>query len=200
MDFSRLLNLIYFVALCVAVLQYVYVFTSVKFCSILRNDRNLSNVGWENSIPSCWNVLCQTSTKLVLLESPNAEKNLDENRQMIFYGFPESWTSILFLFSLDEVLTFRVFWNFWNSVFQVVKQLNKKVDFNRLKKTTHCKNWAHFLLKCADWKLMTLCAHCKQLAWSISDRSLGGALNVPCISMPFLVCLQNVKVSLYGET
>ena len=34
--------------------------------------------------------------------------------------------------------------------FDVVEQMNKKVDSTRLKKITHCKSRAHFLLKCSD--------------------------------------------------
>ena len=44
-------------------------------------------------------------------------------------------------------------WSCWGLKllrFDVVEQMNKKVDLSCLKKTTHCKSRAHFLLKCAD--------------------------------------------------
>ena len=37
--------------------------------------------------------------------------------------------------------------------FDVVEQMNKKVDLTRLKKTTHCNSRAHFLLKTATGKI-----------------------------------------------
>ena len=44
-------------------------------------------------------------------------------------------------------------WSCWGLKllkFEVVEQMNKKVDLSCLKKTTHCNSRAHFLLKCAD--------------------------------------------------
>ena len=44
-------------------------------------------------------------------------------------------------------------WSCWGLKllrFEVVGQMNKKVDLSCLKKTTHCNSRAHFLLKCAD--------------------------------------------------
>ena len=59
--------------------------------------------------------------------------------------FSRFWTSVLFfLFALDALLRLELL------RFDVVEQMNKKVDLTRLKKTTHCKSRAHFLLKCAD--------------------------------------------------
>ena len=49
-----------------------------------------------------------------------------------------------FLFVLDALLRLELL------RFDVVEQMNKKVDLTRLKKTTHCNSRAHFLLKCAD--------------------------------------------------
>ena len=59
--------------------------------------------------------------------------------------FSRFWTSVLFfLFVLDALLRLELL------RFDVVEQMNKKVDLTRLKKTSHCKSRAHFLLKCAD--------------------------------------------------
>ena len=49
-----------------------------------------------------------------------------------------------FLFVLDALLRLELL------RFDVVEQMNKKVNLTRLKKTTHCESRAHFLLKCAD--------------------------------------------------
>ena len=66
-----------------------------------------------------------------------------EMKSGIFSVFSRLWTSVLFfLFVLDALLRFEVV--------EVVEQMNKKVDFSCLKKTTHCNSRAHFLLKCAD--------------------------------------------------
>ena len=59
--------------------------------------------------------------------------------------FSRLWTSVLFfLFVLDVLLRLELL------RFEVVEQMNKKVDLSCLKKTTHCNSRAHFLLKCAD--------------------------------------------------
>ena len=63
----------------------------------------------------------------------------------IFSVFSRLWTSVLFfLFVLDALLRLELL------RFEVVEQMNKKVDLSCLKKTTHCNSRAHFLLKCAD--------------------------------------------------
>ena len=49
-----------------------------------------------------------------------------------------------FFFVLDALLRLELL------RFEVVEQMNKKVDLTCLKKTTHCNSRAHFLLKCAD--------------------------------------------------
>ena len=58
------------------------------------------------------------------------------------------WTSVLFLFVLDALLRLELL-RLELLRFDVVEQMNKKVDLTRLKKSTHCKSRAHFL-KCAD--------------------------------------------------
>ena len=59
--------------------------------------------------------------------------------------FSKLWTSVLFfLFVLDALLRLELL------RFEVVEQMNEKVDLSCLKKTAHCKSRAHFLLKCAD--------------------------------------------------
>ena len=63
----------------------------------------------------------------------------------IFSVFSRLWTSVLFfLFVLDELLRFELL------RFEVIEQMNKKVELSCLKKATHCNSRAHFLLKCAD--------------------------------------------------
>ena len=83
-------------------------------------------------------------SKIFRKKSHSAEKKQVKNTQIAKVGILSCFKVLdVGFIILDEVLRFAV-------CLGQTEQMNKKVDLTRVKKTTHCKSRADFLLKCAD--------------------------------------------------